>query len=148
MLLHVWPPLRLTGEELYRVVRRIEPETEDLGVEKLVVRVRVPDRHGGEPRDRVLHISNPAGRGPVLRLDAPADRPVEPLTPYWQGVVQLRRRGLVHPYELLRMLTSGDGQPAPTSHLATSPSTTWTATGGWRRSTGPTATTAPAWSSG
>jgi acetyl/propionyl-CoA carboxylase alpha subunit/acetyl-CoA carboxylase carboxyltransferase component len=110
VLLHVWPPLRLTGEELYRVVRRIEPETEDLGLEKLVVRVRVPDRHGGEPRDRVLHISNPAGRGPVLRLDAPADQPVKPLTPYWQGVVQLRRRGLVHPYELVRMLTSGDGQ--------------------------------------
>jgi acetyl/propionyl-CoA carboxylase alpha subunit len=29
-----------------------------------------PDRHGGGPRDRVLHVSNPAGRGPVLRLDA------------------------------------------------------------------------------
>jgi hypothetical protein len=46
----------------------------------------------------------------VLRLDAPTDRPVRPLTPYWQGVVQLRRRGLVHPYELVRMLTSGGGQ--------------------------------------
>jgi acetyl/propionyl-CoA carboxylase alpha subunit/acetyl-CoA carboxylase carboxyltransferase component len=110
VLLHVWPPLRLTGDELYRVVRRIEPETEDLGLEKLVVRVRVPDRHGGEPRDRVLHISNPAGRGPVLRLEAPGDQPIKPLTPYWQGVVQLRRRGLVHPYELVRMLTSGGGQ--------------------------------------
>ncbi len=108
--LHVRPPLRLEGDELRHILRRLEPEAEGLGMEKVVVRVRVPDRHGGEPRERVLHVSNPAGRGLVLRSDDPADRPVKPLTPYWQGVVQLRRRGLTHPYELLRMLTSGGGQ--------------------------------------
>jgi acetyl/propionyl-CoA carboxylase alpha subunit/acetyl-CoA carboxylase carboxyltransferase component len=110
VLLHVWPPLRLEGAELYRVLRRLEPEAEGLGIEKVVVRVRVPDRQGGEPRDRVLHVANPSGRELTLRLDDPADRPIRPLTPYWQGVVQLRRRGLVHPYELVRMLTSGGGQ--------------------------------------
>jgi acetyl/propionyl-CoA carboxylase alpha subunit/acetyl-CoA carboxylase carboxyltransferase component len=110
VLLYVWPPLRLAGDELHDILRRLEPETEDLGLEKVVIRVRVPDRQGGEPRDRVLHITNPAGSGPVLRLDDPAERPIRPLTPYWQGVVQLRRRGLAHPYELVRMLTSGDGQ--------------------------------------
>ena len=108
VLLHIWPPLRLTGEELYRVVRRMDPEAEDLGLEKVAMRVRVPDRHSGEPRDRVLHVSNPAGRGPVLRLEDPGDQPIKPLTPYWQEVVQLRRRGLVHPYELVRMLAPGD----------------------------------------
>jgi acetyl/propionyl-CoA carboxylase alpha subunit/acetyl-CoA carboxylase carboxyltransferase component len=110
VVLVVWPPLRLQAPELYRILRRMEPESEGLGIEKVVVRVRVPDRHGGEPRDRVLHVSNPAGRGLVLRLDDPGDQPIKPLTPYWQGVVQLRRRGLVHPYELVRMLASGEGQ--------------------------------------
>jgi acetyl/propionyl-CoA carboxylase alpha subunit/acetyl-CoA carboxylase carboxyltransferase component len=110
VLLHVWPPLRLEGVELYRILRRLEPEADGLGIEKVVVRARVPDRRGGEPRDRVLHIANPTGRGLALRLEDPADRPIRPLTPYWQGVAQLRRRGLVHPYELVRMLTSGGGQ--------------------------------------
>src|SRR3954467_2900968 len=58
-----------------------------------------------------MHISNPAGRGLTLRFDEPSDRPIRPLTPYWQKVVQARQRGLVYPYELIRMLAPGADTP-------------------------------------
>ncbi len=81
--LYVWPSLELDAEELRGILHRVEPEAEGLGIERVVIRARVPDRASGELRDRVL---------------------------YWQRVVQLRRRGLVYPYELIRMLTSAGGQ--------------------------------------
>jgi acetyl-CoA carboxylase carboxyltransferase component len=88
------------------------PLTEGLGMEKVLVRANLRDAATGEVRDRIMHISNPVGRGLTLRFDDPADRPIRPLTPYWQKVVQARQRGLVYPYELMRMLAPGDGHEA------------------------------------
>ncbi len=108
--LYVWPPLELESEELRQVLARVEPETEGLGIERIVIRARVPDRATGELRERVLHAENPGGRGFVLSARPSGERPIRPLTPYWQRVAQLRRRGLVYPYELIRMLTSAGGR--------------------------------------
>jgi acetyl-CoA carboxylase carboxyltransferase component/biotin carboxyl carrier protein/biotin carboxylase len=112
ILLNVRPVADLGADELFGLVRRMTPLTEGLGLEKVLVRVNLRDATTGEVRDRIMHISNPVGRGLTLRFDDPADRPIRPLTPYWQKVVQARQRGLVYPYELMKMLAPGNGHAA------------------------------------
>jgi acetyl/propionyl-CoA carboxylase alpha subunit/acetyl-CoA carboxylase carboxyltransferase component len=106
VLLYIWPQLALSAREIYDIVRRITPETDGLGLEKLVVRARVPNASGGVS-DTVLEFSDPLGAGvSVLRFDTPTTLPIQPLSAYRQKVVSMLRRGLVYPYEIVRMLAS------------------------------------------
>jgi acetyl/propionyl-CoA carboxylase alpha subunit/acetyl-CoA carboxylase carboxyltransferase component len=106
ILLYVWPPLNLERDELRDLVRRLAPESEGLGLEQVVVRVRIPSPATGELRDMVVRISSPAGRGALITY-RPADtlEPIAPLTEYYQKVVRMRQRGLIYPYEIIKMLT-------------------------------------------
>jgi acetyl/propionyl-CoA carboxylase alpha subunit/acetyl-CoA carboxylase carboxyltransferase component len=115
VMLHVWPPLHLEPDEIQAIVNRLAPATEDLGMEKTVVRASVIDPRTARPRDSVLHFTNTLGGGVLLmRFDTPADRPIHPLTEYWRKVVQMRRRGLVYPYEIVSMLAPPADGPATT----------------------------------
>ncbi|HSF43079.1 MAG TPA: biotin/lipoyl-containing protein, partial [Thermoanaerobaculia bacterium] len=104
VLLSVWPPIELRPEELNGLVHRLAPVTEGLGLEKVVIRCRIPDRVTGELREWVLEISNPEEAGVVLRFRRPAETPLKPLRAYAQKVVELKRRGLVYPYEIVKRL--------------------------------------------
>lgn len=104
VLLYAWPPVDLRPDELDGLVHRLAPFTEGLGLEKVAVRARVPDPQGGELRDRVLEISNPSESGMVLRIRKPKEAPLKPLREYAQKVVDLRRRGLPYPYEVVKLL--------------------------------------------
>jgi acetyl-CoA carboxylase carboxyltransferase component len=104
VLLYAWPPVDLRPDELDALVRRLSPLAEGLGLEKVAVRCRIPDPQGGELRDWVLEISNPTERGMVLRFRKPKEVPLKPLREYAQKVVDLRRRGLPHPYEVVKLL--------------------------------------------
>ncbi len=105
--LHVWPVLDVEEDEIAGLVDRLAPDTEGLGLHIISVRIRVrtPDGH---IEHRTLELSNPSGQEVQYRFRRPTDQIVAPLTPYDQAVVRLRRRGLMHPYELVKML-------APTS---------------------------------
>jgi len=105
VLLYVWPVVEFSIDEIQDIVHRLAPATEGLGMHKVDVLARLPDPAGGPPLERVLSMSNPAGRGVVLRIDAPLARPISPLGEYEQKVAQMRRRGMVYPYEIVRMLT-------------------------------------------
>jgi acetyl/propionyl-CoA carboxylase alpha subunit/acetyl-CoA carboxylase carboxyltransferase component len=110
ILLNVWPPLNLGRDELRDLVNKLAPATEGLGLEQVIVRVRIPSPSTGELRDMVLRISSPGGRGMLITF-RPADdqlRPIKPLTEYGQKVVRMRQRGLIYPYELVKILA-----PAP-----------------------------------
>ncbi len=106
ILLNVWPPLNLRADELHEIVHRLLPDTEGLGLEQVVVRARIPNPETGELRDMVVRISIPAGSG-VLITFRPASKlqPIRPLPEYDQKVVRLRRRGLIYPYEIIKMIT-------------------------------------------
>jgi len=106
ILLYVWPPLSLERDELKDIVRRLEPATEGLGLEQVVVRARIPSPATGELRDMVVRISSPGGRGMLVTF-RPADQlqPIKPLAEYEQKVVRMRQRGLIYPYEIIKMLT-------------------------------------------
>ncbi len=103
VLLSVWPPVELRPDELNALVHRLEPLSEGLGLEKVTVRCRIPEE-SGELRDLVLEISNFEGSGMVLRFRKPREVPLKPLREYAQKVVDLRRRGLPYPYELIKRL--------------------------------------------
>ncbi len=112
VLLTVTPPLGLSPEEIRTLAERLAPATEGLGLEMVLIDARIPDPATGEPTETLLRIV--AGdRGRLsLRWDVPTDRPLEPLAEYQQRVVQLRRRGLVHPFEIVRQLAPEQPQPS------------------------------------
>ncbi|HXY11763.1 MAG TPA: carboxyl transferase domain-containing protein [Terriglobales bacterium] len=106
ILLYVWPPLTLQRDELRDLVRRLLPATEGIGLEQVVVRVRIPNPASGEMRDMVVRISSPAGRGMLITFRPAAKmQPIKPLAEYEQKVVRMRQRGMIHPYEIIKMLT-------------------------------------------
>jgi acetyl-CoA carboxylase carboxyltransferase component/biotin carboxyl carrier protein len=102
--LNLWPPVDLRPEELQGLVRRLAPLSEGLGLEKVAIRCRIPDRESGELGDWVLEISNFEEAGMVLRFRKPSEAPLKPLREYAQKVVDLRRRGLPYPYEVVKWL--------------------------------------------
>jgi acetyl/propionyl-CoA carboxylase alpha subunit/acetyl-CoA carboxylase carboxyltransferase component len=106
ILLYVWPPLRLEADELHNVIQRLAPATEGLGLEQVVVNIRTPHPKTRALRETLVRISNPAGAG-LLVTYRPATKlqPLKPLSEYEQKVIRMRRRGLIYPYEIVRMLT-------------------------------------------
>jgi acetyl-CoA carboxylase carboxyltransferase component len=104
VLLNIWPPIDLQPEELSGLVRRLAPLSEGLGLEKVAFRCRIPDRASGELLDRVLEFSNFEETGMILRFRKPSEAPLKPLREYAQKVVDLRRRGLPYPYEVVKRL--------------------------------------------
>ena len=102
----MWPPLTLKPDELHDIVNKLAPQTEGLGLEQVVARARIPSPETGELRDMMVRISNPGGRGllmtfrPVTKL-----QPLKPLSDYDQKVVRMRQRGLIYPYEIIKLLT-------------------------------------------
>ena len=111
VLLYVWPVPELTATDLQGIVHRLAPDIEGLGIDEVVLRVRLPQAWVGNPHETTVQLSNPTGAGFVVRFLPPSEEPLPPLTDYEQRVDALRRRGLVYPYELIKMLTeSGDDE--------------------------------------
>ena len=103
--LFVQPVLDLTNEELEGLVKKLVPSGEGLGLERVLVTARIPDPEGGEARETVLDLSKRGGSGVSVRLRPPPREPMKPMSEYEQVVVRLRQRGMIHPYELLSLLT-------------------------------------------
>jgi len=105
VFLYVWPPLQLRPNELHDIVSRLAPAAEGLGLEQVVVRARIPNPATGELRDLVVRISSPVGSGLLITF-RPADKllPLKPLSAYDQKVIRVRQRGMVYPYEIIKML--------------------------------------------
>ena len=108
ILLTVAPPLELTPEEIHALAERLAPATAGVGLEMVLIDARLPDVATGVLRERLLRVI--AGeQGVSVRWDEPTDRPLAPMAEYQQRVVALRRRGLTHPFEIVRMLAPADG---------------------------------------
>ncbi len=104
VLLHVWPPLELSTEEIRDLAQRLLPAAADLGLQKTVIRARIPDAESNAHREVVIQVGSPQGREVELRITPVAEQPIAPVSDYQQRVLRLRRRGMVYPYELVRML--------------------------------------------
>jgi acetyl/propionyl-CoA carboxylase alpha subunit/acetyl-CoA carboxylase carboxyltransferase component len=112
VLLHVWPVVELEAETFGEVVERHAAAADSLGIEMTLVRARARDASGGEP-PRAWRLFSPAGHGVVVESGPPATRLLEPLDEGTQRIVAARRRGTVHPAEIVRLLApaAADAQP-------------------------------------
>jgi acetyl/propionyl-CoA carboxylase alpha subunit/acetyl-CoA carboxylase carboxyltransferase component len=109
VLLYAWQPLGLSQRELVSIVRRLAPATEGLGMEQVLVHVRVPDPSRQKLREQVLRITSTVEGGLRITLGDPSVTPLRTMNEYELKVTQLRRRGLVYPYEIIRLLTPPKG---------------------------------------
>ena len=112
VLLYAWPVIELTPAEIEPLVRRLGPATRGLGIEMLLVhgRLREPD---GSVRDRVTRFF-PSGSGVVIEVDDPPERPLMPYDEAGERIVAARRRGTLHPAEIVKMVAPAhpvDGAP-------------------------------------
>jgi acetyl/propionyl-CoA carboxylase alpha subunit/acetyl-CoA carboxylase carboxyltransferase component len=106
IFLYVWPILTLKPDEVNDIVHRLAPSTDGLGLEQVIVRVRIPSPRTGEVRDMVVRISAPGDAGLLMTFRPAAKlQPMKPLTQYDQKVVKMRQRGLLYPYEIVKLLT-------------------------------------------
>ncbi len=103
------PILSFTRAEISAVTRRLAPTVAGLGVEKMIVRGRVPDpsHPGGRPVQ--IEWTNPTGHGATLIMAEPDMTPVAALTADERRIIEARRKGLFYPYELIRSLSRADG---------------------------------------
>jgi acetyl-CoA carboxylase carboxyltransferase component/biotin carboxylase/biotin carboxyl carrier protein len=111
VLLTLEPPFLLSRDEIHRLAVRLRPATEGLGLEMVLLAARVPDPRTGALEDTLVRVTM-TGQGLSVRYDAPTYRPLEPLEEYQQRVIALRRRGLTHPFEIVRMLAPPRGAQA------------------------------------
>jgi hypothetical protein len=102
----VEPVIRLDSGAMNAIARTLAPATYHLGLEKVVVRVRLAS-DGGEPTPTELVVSDPTGGRMELGMRAPETAPLAPATEYERSVVEARRRRLVYPYEIVRLLLRG-----------------------------------------
>ena len=113
VLLYVWPVIELRPAEIEPMVSRLGPSTRGLGIEMLLVRGRMREANGAE-RERVIRFF-PTGSGVVIEVDDPPERPLMPYDEGSERIVSARRRGTLHPAEIVKMVApahSGDGAPA------------------------------------
>ncbi len=111
IMLFAAPTIFLDSELVERLARRLATATRHLGLEKVVVRLNVLDREqpSAAPRAVEIVISDPTGSRMDLSWREPHHEPLQPAADYERRVVEARRRKLVYPYEIVRMLTgSGD----------------------------------------
>ena len=103
--LFLWPQLDLTQEEQDRLILKLAPETAGLGLERIVVQGEIRNPSTGEFEQKLLDVSNRGRRGLRTRIRDLPTYPMRPRSAYEQKVVRLRQRGLMHPYEIIGMLT-------------------------------------------
>jgi acetyl/propionyl-CoA carboxylase alpha subunit/acetyl-CoA carboxylase carboxyltransferase component len=106
LVLYVRPPFQLPEQEWRDVVRPYRALATAAGLQKIVLRVRIPD--GDELKDSVLEFT---GHGGEIRMRqrAVSDDPIRPLSEYRQKVLKAARFATPYPYEIVRMLTPAPG---------------------------------------
>jgi len=102
LVLYVWPTMDFGPEDAGAIIERFTRVTAELGIEMVMLRGRTLD--GGVERDRVLRLFNPAGRGVTVEVTDPPAEPLQPLDEGAQRIVAARRRGTLHPAEIVKLL--------------------------------------------
>ncbi len=103
----VAPEVFLDPDLVGRLANRLAPATRHLGLDKLVVHARTLDREAPEQAAREVEIAVSDITGSQMNLvwREPRRGRLLPRSEYERKVVEARRRRLVYPYEIVRMLT-------------------------------------------
>ena len=109
LMLYAWPTLEIDPEAARAVIGRYARLSGELGLELVQMRVRMRDG-----RNRVLRFLSPAGRGVVMEIDDPPTEPLRVLDEGAARIVSARRRGTVHPAEIVKLLAPERAEPGAT----------------------------------
>ncbi|MFP8881487.1 MAG: carboxyl transferase domain-containing protein, partial [Myxococcota bacterium] len=106
------PTIFLDDEVAERLAKRLAPDTRHLGLEKVIVRLNVLDRASPDEPAKPIEvvIADPTGSNMELSWRGPHHDALEPARDYERKVVDAKRRRLVYPYEIIRLLTGGSRQ--------------------------------------
>jgi acetyl/propionyl-CoA carboxylase alpha subunit/acetyl-CoA carboxylase carboxyltransferase component len=108
IVLYVRSSWGVPQESWPRLARSFAPLAEGADLEKVLLRVRVPEPDGSV-RDAVLEVQGVGGHGVTVEERPVGNEPVRSLTPYRQKVLVSQRFGVPYPYEIIRILTPGAG---------------------------------------
>ena len=112
VVIFVAPEILLDPDLAERLANRLAPATRHLGLEKVVVQLKLLDREAPEraAEEVEIVISDITGSQMNLLWRESRRGRLLPRSEYERKVVEARRRRLVYPYEIIRMLTgSGTG---------------------------------------
>ncbi|MGZ4247758.1 MAG: ATP-binding protein [Solirubrobacteraceae bacterium] len=110
VMLYAWPAANFEADEARAVISRMGRMSAGLGLEMVMLRVRLGTGDGAG-NEVVLRFFNPAGRGVVTQVDPLPTEPLQPLDDGAQRIVTARRRGQVHPAEILKLLAPPRATP-------------------------------------
>jgi acetyl/propionyl-CoA carboxylase alpha subunit/acetyl-CoA carboxylase carboxyltransferase component len=101
-------PMNLHRGTAQSLAQRLHPATRHLGLERVTVRLSIMDQSRPKqgPNEVELIVSDLSGAGIDVTWREPHRAPLLPVTEYERRVVQAKRRGLVYPYEIIRMLVA------------------------------------------
>ena len=102
--LYAWPTIEFDLEDVRPIMARYARGAAGLGIEMVLMLGRLREADGAV-RERELRFSSPSGRGVVAEVYDPATLPIEPLDEGARRIIQARRRGTVHPVELVKIMT-------------------------------------------
>ena len=107
LVLDVGAPWTLPAEQVEALARRFAPLAARAGLEKLVIKVRIPDAAAaGGLRDAVLKFED-VGHSTVVSEGRAGSEPVRPLGHYQQKLLTAARFGSPYPYEIARLFATG-----------------------------------------
>ncbi len=105
---HIWPDIEADVSQLTALKDGLAPLTFNAGLEEVIVSGQV-----AFPLGTVAiagRFTYQQGAGVVATLGDPPAEPLRPLDDYTRKVVTARRRGLVYPYELTRLIAGPRGR--------------------------------------
>ena len=110
-VLHTWPVIELQPDEIRALIERLAPRTAGLGLEMVAIQGRLRDRDG-TVHDRSLRFFVPTGRDVAVEVEDPPTEPLQPLDEGTRRISSARRRGTLHPAEIVKLLAPGGGYSA------------------------------------
>jgi len=116
VLLTLGPPLELSRSEIRGIAERLAPDADGMGLEMVLVSSRMKEAATGALAPVLIKLAPEERTGFTISYGRPTDEPLEPMAGYHERAVQLRRRGLVHPFDVIELLA-----PAAHSQSVNSP---------------------------
>ncbi len=103
VLLHVWPVMEPSPDELRRFIQVLVPLTAGLGIEVILLQGRLRETNG-EIRRRVLRFYMPTPHEVRVEVDDPPSQPIQTLDESARRIISARRRGTLHPSEIVKLI--------------------------------------------
>ncbi|MBN2551263.1 MAG: ATP-grasp domain-containing protein [Spirochaetales bacterium] len=108
IIIHVHTVLNTTLEQNRDYAARLAARSVDLGLERIVLysrRPRAAGSGGGGAEEVELIFENISGTSFTVRGRHPSEEQLLPMDTYVARVVRARQRGVLYPYEIIKMLT-------------------------------------------